>query len=93
MVKDGIIDSDPDYRNYNYVTYENNLTELSAAQLRRFRNWCIIRFLFRWKTIKVLFEFLRDKKMRQSLIHRLYGMYIEKYIKQSRQTKQAKQTT
>ena len=92
MVKDGIIDSNPDYRNYNYVTYENNLTELSAAKLRRFRNWCIIRFLFRWKTIKVLFEFLRDRRMRQSLIHRLYGMYIEKYIKQTRGIKQIKQS-
>ena len=91
MVANGKIESQPNYHNYNYVTYENNLTEISAAQLRRFRNWCIIRFIFRWKTIKILFEFLRDKKMRQNLIHRLYGMYVQKYVKQIKRTKQTKQ--
>ena len=48
------------------------------------------------KTIKVLFEFLRDKKMRQSLVHRLYGMYIQKHLlqfQQIKQTKQVKQTS
>jgi len=90
MVANGKIESQPNYHNYNYVTYENNLTELSAAQLRRFRNWCIIRFIFRWKKIKILFGFLRDKKMRQNLIHRIYGMYIQKYVKQIKRIKQTK---
>ena len=80
LVASGKLESKPDYRNYNYVTYENNLSELSAKQLRRFRNYCIFRFIFRWSTFKTLFGFLINKKIRRNLVHRLYGMYIQKHI-------------
>lgn len=68
------------FRGYNYVVYRNNLSELSPSALRRFRLWCIFRFLVRPRTLMTLFGLLTDREMRRSLLKRIYGMYIQKLL-------------
>jgi radical SAM superfamily enzyme YgiQ (UPF0313 family) len=78
LVKLGKLEANRTFRNYNYVTYDNELSALSARDLRRFRNWCAFRFLFRWRTVRTLAGVLKDRRLLGSIIKRVYGMYIQK---------------
>lgn len=68
------------FQGYNYVVYRNSLSELSPSALRRFRLWCIFRFLSRPRTLMILYGLLADRDMRRSLLKRIYGMYIQKIL-------------
>lgn len=84
LVGEGKLAGDQNHRDSDFVTYENRLSELSPDQLRRFRTWCLIRFLFRFRTVKTLFELFADRTMRRTLIKRVYGMYIAKFLKSTK---------
>ena len=80
LTREGHLKDDHSYRNYNFVAYENNLTELSPDALHRFRNHCIMRFLLRPRTMRTVVSLLSDPAMRHSLLRRVYGMYGQKYL-------------
>lgn len=81
LVGKGKLDAVQDFRNYDFVSYENRLSELSPAELKQFRNRCFLRFVVRWKTLKVLYELFRSGMLGNNLFQRVYWMYIAKFIK------------
>ena len=68
------------FQGYNYVVYRNDLSVLSPSALRRFRFWCMFRFLARPRTVMTLLGLFTDREMRRSLLKRIYGMYIQKLL-------------
>lgn len=84
LVRAGKLDRVNDFRNYDFVSYENNFSELSPKELKRFRNKCFFRFIVRLRTLKTLYELLRYGMLWNNLVQRLYWMYISKFIKDKR---------
>lgn len=84
LVCAGRLDRVGDFRNYDFVTYENSLSELSAKELKRFRDRCFLRFMLRWRTLQTLYELLQKGMLWNNLMQRVYWMYISKFIKGKR---------
>lgn len=81
LLLEGKLDAAGDFRNHNYVSYENHLSELSPGQLKQFRNRCFLRFMVRWRTVKILYELLQSGLLYNNLTQRIYWMYISRLIK------------
>ena len=84
LVQEGKLPAEPMFQDYDYVNYGNDLSELSPDELKRFRNKCVRRFLLRWRTIGMLYGLLRDGMDWRSILRRLYGMYLGKYLRGAR---------
>ncbi|OGR42576.1 MAG: hypothetical protein A2X28_11285 [Elusimicrobia bacterium GWA2_56_46] len=70
-----------DFQNYNFVSYENSLSEMSPGELRKFRNYCVTAFILRWRTLKTIAELIKSGIAWNSLVQRIYWMYISKLIR------------
>ncbi|MBF0624680.1 MAG: B12-binding domain-containing radical SAM protein [Magnetococcales bacterium] len=69
---------------HNYVNYENTLSELAPAELRRFRNRFALRFLLRWRMVPILWRLLRHQGIRRTLFRRIGVMYLRRLRAQAR---------
>ncbi len=84
LVETGRLARNPDFRNYEFVSYRNELTELSPEELKHFRDRCVSRFLLRPRTLKTVIELARSGISWRSLAGRLYWMYLAKYLRDRR---------
>jgi radical SAM superfamily enzyme YgiQ (UPF0313 family) len=83
LVAQGKIPRETEFKNYEFVSYENRLSELSPDELRSFRNYCLRRFLLRPRTVSTLYRLHRDGILWKNLGHRLYFMYVGKMLAKS----------
>ncbi len=81
LAADGRLPRDRVFRNYNFVAYENDLSELSPKELRRFRTRFMLAFLLRWRTLRTVAELIRSGIAWNSLVKRIYWMYVSKMIR------------
>jgi len=81
LVSEGKTSQSTDFSSRDYVNYENDLSDLSSSELRRFRNRCLARFYFRWRTIRLIVELVRGGISWESLVNRLYWMYGSKLLR------------
>ena len=77
----GKLEKNSRFQDYNYVAYRNNFSRLSPHELLRFRNKCMLRFYLRWKIVSMLWDVLQQGILWNSLLRRIYYMYIKKFFK------------
>ena len=69
-----------DFKNYNFVAYENNLSEMSPKELKKFRTKCLFAFVIRWRIFKIAAELIKSGISWSSIARRIYWMYISKLV-------------
>lgn len=84
LVSQGKLEPVQDFRNYDFVSYRNRLSELSPDELKGFRNKCFFKFILRWRTFKTLYELHKSGILGKNLAERVYWMYISKFLKDNR---------